>query len=260
MTLDRTAQADAQQRTHMHLPVRQRHLVSRLAKAWARVEGELDLFEADRPISPDRAGGEVFESYMGDAWDLMRASGLGELLSLAEMLSRHAPGQKANAEDLDMIEAYIAQQQIDITRIETQLDLWNSGGLQHRDRRWAEKARRAMDAKMSNLNAAHRVRLRFTRDDVMAEVVAGRDQKIVDLQEQHRIERRRRIEQGEKASASIQAAKDFVRANAPHLMGAMLERLDAAKAEITAREAAEAAALLQLADRCEMGTTVECAP
>lgn len=251
MNVDRMAQAEAQELKHGDLAVRQRHLVARVARAWARAEGEVDLFEADRPISPDRAGGEVFESYMRDAWDLMTGSGISELLSLAEMLSRHAPKQRGQAEDLDAIEAYIAQQHIDIGRIENQLDLWKAGGLQHRDRRWAENARRAMDAKAANLSAAHRVRLRFTRDSVIADVVSGRDQQIADLQEQNRTEKRKRIEQGEKAGVSIQVMKDFVRANAPHLMEAMLEKLDAAQAELDAREAAEAAALLQLAEGCE---------
>lgn len=247
MTANRPAETAMQATSHEDLPVRQRALVARVARAWARDQGELDLFEADRPSSPDRTGGEVFESYMTDAWDLLQGSGISELLAMADMLSKQPPARAASATDLDAIETYIAQQNTEIGRIDAQLENWRAGKLPNRDVRWAQNAQRAIEAKTINLRSAHKLRLRFTRDEIMAEIVAGRDAQIANLLEQNRSDKKKRQDLVARADVTVQAMKDFIRAEAPHLFEGMLEKVSTVQAAHDDRISAEAAALLNLA-------------
>lgn len=238
---------------HSDLQVRQRALAARLARAWAREEGELQLFDADRPASPDRAGGEVYESYMSDAWDLLRGSGLADLLVLSEILSRNAPRHRADADDLDAVEGLIAQETIEHERIASHLEQWRAGKIPGRDERWAENAKRALNAKTTNIRAARKLRLRLARDELMAEVIAGRDAQIADLLSQNRVEKGRRSQQTERSDASLRAARDYIAEHAPHLLNGMQQHVNAAeeafdRAAIAKAEEREPAELPQTQD------------
>lgn len=249
---------DTQKEFPAALPVRQKALIARIARAWAREEGEQDLFDAARPANPACEGGEVYESYMRDAFELLDAAGVADLLTFAETLSRNPPARMSSARNLDAIEAYIAQQMTDIQRINQQLDMWRNGGLQDRDDNWADNARRAADAKAQLVRQAQNLRLKFSRDELFADVVDGRDRQIAQLVQARRDDKRKRHELLTRANEGANAMADFVREHAPNLLDGMNAARDEAQ-EMFDRRLAEEAAELEAIDRAERGEELEAA-
>lgn len=160
---------------------RQFNLVTRMARAWAKEEGDEHLFDQDRPRRFGEEGGEVFESYMTDASDLLRKSDLISLLPMAEILSRNPPRTIGAHSTLDEVEVMIGSLTAEIARIDAQIEDWKSRTNRSRDENWLRAAQRAAEAKEKILRIAHNLRMKLLRDGDMAEIVAGRDRQIAQL-------------------------------------------------------------------------------
>lgn len=211
---------------------RQHALIARMARAWAKDEGEEDLFDEDRPRRPGERGGEVYESYMGDTTDLLEKSGLVPLLPMAEMLSRNPPKIIGPVSTLEEVEALIASLTAGIARIDAQIEDWKDRTSRSRDENWLRSAQRAAEAKEKLLRIAHNLRMKLLRDGDMAEIVAGRDRQIEQL-----------VRDGRAAREKVEVKLRSERTAVENLMSLIAERCpdlaDEARAAVQAGRSGE---------------------
>jgi hypothetical protein len=105
---------------------------------------------------------------------------------------------------VDELEAWIAEREAKVARIEHHLHIWDRGGFEWRDSEWAERARKAVQFTERQIRFGYNLRLNLTRERRKREHLVGRQR------------------------AETDALKAFLRSEAPHLLGRAYAACDAA--------------------------------
>ncbi|MBW3243303.1 hypothetical protein KUV57_11405 [Epibacterium sp. DP7N7-1] len=144
---------------------RLRPLYERLAEALAGVDGEEELaaFHRDRHAAESQEE-NVFLDYVEVVEDMIRDAGLRAAFHVVGQLAGPAPTEQDEPRfDLNQVEDFIAQREVEILDIGGQLDRSEKNSMTERSDAWRGSAKHALTIKRQELVVAHKLRLKILR-------------------------------------------------------------------------------------------------
>lgn len=144
---------------------RLRPLYERLAEALAGVDGEEELaaFCRDRKAAESQEE-NVFLDYVEVVEDMIRDAGLRAAFQVVGQLAGPAPTEQDEPRfDLNRVEDFIAQREVEILDISGQLDRSERTSMIDRGESWRGSAKHALAIKRQELVVAHKLRLKLLR-------------------------------------------------------------------------------------------------
>lgn len=198
-----------------------------IARGMARADEEAIGFHRGGQPEASEAERALHREYLEEAHEVLRATGRLDELALMEKLVQGASEKPRKKMSVDELEAWIAEREEKVSRIEHHLHIWDRGGFEGRDSDWADRARKAVEYTGRQIRFGYNLRLNLTREapegaarglrDRLAAAEAGRDR-----------ERRKREHLVGRQRAETDALKAFLRSEAPHLLGRAHAACDAA--------------------------------
>lgn len=171
--------------------------------------GQLDAAEADR---------ELRREYMEEAYDILRGTGRIDELALMEKLVQGASEKSRKRMSIDELEAWIAEREAKVSRIEHHLHIWDRGGFEGRDSEWAERARKAVQFTERQIRFGYKLRLNLIRNG-MSEGAARTLRERLEVAEAGRSEEReKRVFLVARYNTENYALKAFLKERAPELL------------------------------------------
>lgn len=179
--------------------------------------GQPDAAEVDRGLR---------QEYMEEAHDILRGTGRIDELSLMEKLIRGASEKPKKKMTIDEVEAWIAEREAKVSRIEHHLHIWDRGGFEGRDSSWADRARKAVEFTARQIRFGYNLRLKLTREAPDHPLQGLRDQ-LAAAEAARAEEKEKRVFLVDRRKVETQALKDFLRVHAPELLDEAYAACDA---------------------------------
>lgn len=153
---------------------------------------------------------------------MLRGTGRVDELSLVEKLVQGASEKSKKKMKIDELEAWIADREAKVSRIEHHLHIWDRGGFEGRDSDWADRARKAVEYTGRQIRFGYNLRLSLTRESPELQT------RLEAAEAARAQERELRAFQVGRQDAETQALKAFLKENAPHLLKGAYAACDAA--------------------------------
>ena len=188
-----------------------------IARGMARADEEAIGFH--RGGQPDASDAEraLHREYLEEAYEVLRGTGRLDELALVEKLAQGASEKARKKMNVDELEAWIAEREAKVSRIEHHLHIWDRGGFEGRDSNWADRARKAVEYTARQIRFGYNLRLSLTREEPKNADPALQT-RIGQMETARGQERELRIFQVGRQNAETQALKAFLKENAPHLL------------------------------------------
>ena len=198
-----------------------------IARGMARVDEEAPAFHRGGLPDATEADRTLHREYLEEAYEVLRGTGRVDELSLMEKLIQ-GPAEKAKKKmTIDEVEAWIAEREAKVSRIEHHLHIWDRGGFEGRDSGWAERARKAVEFTERQIRFGYNLRLNLTREAPDGAVRELRE-RLEAAEAARALERENRAFQVDRHNAETQALKAYLREHAPHLLEGAYAACDAA--------------------------------
>lgn len=198
-----------------------------IARGIARADEAVLAFHAGGQPDAAEADRELRREYMEEAYDILRGTGRLDELALMEKLVQGTSEKSRKKMSIDELEAWIADREAKVSRIEHHLHIWDRGGFEGRDSEWAERARKAVQFTERQIRFGYNLRLTLTREGPRS-VDPALQARIGQLETARAAERERRDHLVGRQKVETDALKDFLRARAPHLLEQAYAICDAA--------------------------------
>jgi len=202
-------------------------ITSLIARGIARADEAGLAFHAGGHPDAAEADRELRREYMEEAYDILRGTGRIDELALMEKLVQGASEKSRKRMNIDELEAWIAEREAKVARIEQHLHVWDRGGFEGRDSAWAERARKAVQFTERQIRFGYNLRLTLTREGPRG-VDPALQARIGQLETARAAERERRDHLVGRQKVETDALKNFLRARAPHLLEQAYAICDAA--------------------------------
>lgn len=192
------------------IPAEHLWITTLIARGIARADDAALAFHAGGQPGAAEVDRELRQEYMEEAHDILHGTGRIDELALMEKLVQGPSEKPKKKMTIDEVEAWIADREAKVSRIEHHLHIWDRGGFEGRDSGWADRARKAVEFTERQIRFGYNMRLSLTRETLVPALEA-------------------RIGQLEIArEAETDALKAFLRERAPHLLQEAYAACDAA--------------------------------
>jgi len=206
------------------IPADQIWITTLIARGIARTDEAALAFHAGGEPGALDVDRDLRQEYMEEAYDILRGTGRIDELALMEKLVQGPSEKPKKKMTIDEIEAWIADREAKVSRIEHHLHIWDRGGFEGRDKGWADRARKAVDFTERQIRFGYNARLSMTRETL----VPALDARIGQLETAREADRDRRTHLVDRREAETKALKVFLRERAPHLLKEAYAVCDAA--------------------------------
>ncbi len=135
-----------------------------IARGMARADEEGTAFHRGGLPDATEADRTLHREYLEEAYEVLRGTGRIDELSLMEKLTQGASEKPKKKMTIEEVEAWIAEREAKVSRIEHHLHIWDRGGFEGRDSEWAERARKAVEFTERQIRFGYNLRLNLTRE------------------------------------------------------------------------------------------------
>lgn len=130
-----------------------------IARGMARADEEGTAFHRGGLPDASEEDRGLHQDYLMEAHEVLRGTGRIDELALMERLVQ-APSKKSKRKmTIEEVEAWIAEREAKVSRIEHHLHIWDRGGFEGRDSGWADRARKAVDFTERQIRFGYNLRL-----------------------------------------------------------------------------------------------------
>jgi hypothetical protein len=199
-----------------------------IARGMARADEEAVPFHNGSRPDGTEAERALHHEYLEEAHEVLRGTGRIDELSLVDGLTRGATEKSRKKMTLDELEAWIADREAKVSRIEHHLHIWDRGGFEGRDSGWADRARKAVEFTGRQIRFGYNLRLSLTREAAPDGAVRELRERLEAAEAARALERENRAFQVDRYNAQTQALKSYLREHAPHLLEGAYAACDAA--------------------------------
>ena len=210
-------------------PIKPEHLwiTQLIARGMARVDEEASAFHRGGLPDASEADRALRQEYMEEAYDILRGTGRIDELALMEKLVQGAPEKPKKKMTIEEVEAWIAEREAKVSRIEHHLHIWDRGGFEGRDSSWAERARKAVELTGRQIRFGYNLRLNLTRESPDG-VVRELQDRLAAAEAGRAEEREKRGFLVDRYKVETQALKAHLKEHAPYLLEGAYAACDAA--------------------------------
>jgi hypothetical protein len=198
-----------------------------IARGMARVDEEAPAFHRGALPDASEADRTLHREYLEEAYEVLRGTGRVDELSLMEKLVQGPAEKPKKKMTIEEVEAWIADREAKVSRIEHHLHIWDRGGFEGRDSSWADRARKAVEFTERQIRFGYNLRLNLTREAPDGTVRALED-RVAAAEAARQREREERAFQVGRHNAETQALKAYLSEHAPHLLEGAFAAYDAA--------------------------------
>lgn len=199
-----------------------------MARGIARADDAALAFHAGGQPGAAEVDRDLRREYMEEAYDILRGTGRIDELSLMERLIQVASEKPKKKMTIDEVEAWVAEREAKVSRIEHHLHIWDRGGFEGRDSSWADRARKAVEFTERQIRFGHNLRISLTRDGVSEGVVRELRDRLAAAETARAEEREKRAVHVGRHNVETQALKAYLKEHAPHLLEGAYAACDAA--------------------------------
>lgn len=202
-------------------------IITLIARGIARADDAGLAFHAGGQPDAAEVDRDLRQEYMEEAHDILRGTGRIDELSLMEKLIRGASEKPKKKMTIDEVEAWVAEREAKVSRIEHHLHIWDRGGFEGRDSSWADRARKAVEFTARQIRFGYNLRLKLTREDPDHPFQGLRDQ-LAAAEAGRAKEKEKRVFLVDRYKTENQALKAYLKERAPHLLEGAYAACDAA--------------------------------
>jgi len=199
-----------------------------IARGMARADEEGTAFHRGGLPDATEADRTLHREYLEEAYEVLRGTGRIDELSLMEKLTQGASEKPKKKMTIEEVEAWIAEREAKVSRIEHHLHIWDRGGFEGRDSSWAERARKAVEFTERQIRFGYNLRLTLARDGLSDGMVQELRDRLAAAETARAEEREKRAFQVGRHNAETQALKAYLKEHAPHLLEGAYAACDAA--------------------------------
>jgi hypothetical protein len=198
-----------------------------IARGMARVDEEAPAFHRGGLPDASEADRALHLEYLEEAHEVLRETGRIDELALMEKLIQGPAVKPKKKMTIEEVEAWIAEREAKVSRIEHHLHIWDRGGFEGRDSSWADRARKAVEFTERQIRFGYNLRLNLTREAPDGAVRELRD-RLAAAEAARAQERELRAFQVDRQNAETYALKAYLKEHAPHLLEGAYAACDAA--------------------------------
>lgn len=198
-----------------------------MARGIARADDAALAFHAGGQPGAAEVDRDLRREYMEEAYDILRGTGRIDELSLMERLIQVASEKPKKKMTIDEVEAWVAEREAKVSRIEHHLHIWDRGGFEGRDSSWADRARKAVEFTERQIRFGYNLRLKLTREAPDHPLQGLRDQ-LAAAEAARAKEKEKRVFLVDRYNTENQALKAYLKERAPHLLEEAYAVCDAA--------------------------------
>lgn len=198
-----------------------------IARGMSRVDEEAPAFHRGGLPDASEADRTLYREYLEEAYEVLRGTGRIDELALMEKLIQGPAEKPKKKMTIEEVEAWIAEREAKVSRIEHHLHIWDRGGFEGRDSSWADRARKAVEFTERQIRFGYNLRLNLTREAPDGAVRELRD-RLAAAEAARAEERESRAFQVGRHNAETQALKAYLKEHAPHLLEGAFAACDAA--------------------------------
>lgn len=199
-----------------------------IARGMARADEEGTAFHRGGLPDATEADRTLHREYLEEAYEVLRGTGRIDELSLMEKLTQGASEKPKKKMTIEEVEAWIAEREAKVSRIEHHLHIWDRGGFEGRDSGWADRARKAVEFTERQIRFGYNLRLTLARDGLSDGMVQELRDRLAAAETARAEEREKRAFQVGRHNAETQALKAYLKEHAPHLLEGAYAACDAA--------------------------------